>query len=451
MQTYTLNHLSDAVLLRDLAVLVEQDCVTTAALLAHIAEVDTRRLFAPAGYPSMRAYCVGELRLSEDAASKRIQAARAARNFPALFAAIAEGRLHLTGLCLLAPHLIPENAGDLLVAATHRTKSEIEQMLARRFPRTEPLPLVQVLPPSSNSEHAPAHVADLGEHAPGHVQTPAPRPRVAPIAHERFLIQLAIGKSTHDKLRHAQALLSHSIPSGDVAQVLDRALDVLICRLERQKFAVTTKPRARQRSTGKKGYVPAHVRRAVVERDQGGCTFVSEAGHRCGARHRLEFDHIVPVARGGEATVEGIRLRCRTHNEVEAERVFGAGFMSEKREARRAAAEARSQAANEVQARAEDEARARSEAEALARTAAEARARTAAEAQARVEAHEHARDIFGGLRELGFRAAEARRAADFSETLEGATLEDRMRAALKFLRPKRDSGAASPARSCIPG
>src|SRR4029077_17656893 len=105
---------------------------------------------------------------------------------------------------------------------------------------------------------------------------------------------------------------------------------------------------------------------------------------RCSARKFLEFDHIEPVARGGRATVEGIRLRCRAHNQYEAERTFGAEFMSAKREqARKAAAEARARA--------------------------------------------EAKDVMAGLRELGFRAEEARRATAFSESLQDATVEDRMR------------------------
>src|SRR5512132_174920 len=133
MHQYTLDHLSDAVLLRRLSELVTRDRTTTAELLAHIAEVDARRLYAPAGYPSMHAYCVEELRLSEDAAARRIQAARAARKFPAIFAALAEGRLHLTAVCLLAPYCAVENVQDLIEAATHRPKSEIQEMLALRF------------------------------------------------------------------------------------------------------------------------------------------------------------------------------------------------------------------------------------------------------------------------------------------------------------------------------
>ncbi|HTM00987.1 MAG TPA: hypothetical protein VL503_07680, partial [Candidatus Omnitrophota bacterium] len=134
MTQYSLAHLSDAVLLRGLKAILVHERETTAALLAHIAEVDARKLYAPAGYSSMFVYCVEELRLSEDAAAKRIQAARAARRFPVIFTAVAEGRLHLSGVCLLAPHLTPDNLDELVLAATHRRKPEIEELLARHFP-----------------------------------------------------------------------------------------------------------------------------------------------------------------------------------------------------------------------------------------------------------------------------------------------------------------------------
>src|SRR6266571_223514 len=137
MCIYSLSHLGDRALLRDLAALVAQDRATTARLLAHIAECDARRLYLPAAYPSMYAYCVHELRLSEDAAYKRIRAARTARQFPAIFDAVTEARLHLSGVVLLAPHLTPENADELLAAAANRSKAEIEHLLAQRFPRPD--------------------------------------------------------------------------------------------------------------------------------------------------------------------------------------------------------------------------------------------------------------------------------------------------------------------------
>jgi hypothetical protein len=60
-------------------------------ILSRIAEVDERKLYLEEGYSSMHAFCVGELHYSEGAAFKRIGAARAARRFPQLFDAVAEG------------------------------------------------------------------------------------------------------------------------------------------------------------------------------------------------------------------------------------------------------------------------------------------------------------------------------------------------------------------------
>ena len=89
MSAYSLTHLSDPALRHELAALVARDRETTANLLAHLAEFDERRLYLPAGYPSMYEYCVRELRFSEDAAYKRIRSARAARRYPAIYSAVA--------------------------------------------------------------------------------------------------------------------------------------------------------------------------------------------------------------------------------------------------------------------------------------------------------------------------------------------------------------------------
>jgi len=61
---YALAHLSDEALSHNLQVAVAQDRLSTAAVLAHIAEFDARHLFLPAGYPSMHAYCVQALHYS---------------------------------------------------------------------------------------------------------------------------------------------------------------------------------------------------------------------------------------------------------------------------------------------------------------------------------------------------------------------------------------------------
>ncbi len=143
MRTYDLSRLSDTVLVRDLRALLGQERIALAAVLAHVAEIDARRLYLPAGYPSMYAYCLGELNLSEESAKKRIRAARTARQFPPIFEAVANGRLHLSSVVLLAPYLTYGNARDLLSAAEGKTRFDVERLIAARFPTTEMLALVQ--------------------------------------------------------------------------------------------------------------------------------------------------------------------------------------------------------------------------------------------------------------------------------------------------------------------
>src|SRR5260221_10610742 len=120
MNSYSLTHLADRTLLDNLATLVAQDRATTAALLAHLGEVDERQLYRAAAYASMFLYCVHELHMSEDTTFRRIRVARTARQFPAIFSQLAEGRLNLTAVLLLTPHLSPQQAGQLAGRARHK-------------------------------------------------------------------------------------------------------------------------------------------------------------------------------------------------------------------------------------------------------------------------------------------------------------------------------------------
>ena len=505
MSRYALTHLPDSVLLHDLKALLAQERTTTATLLAHLAEVDARRLYAPAGYPSMFAYCLEELHLSEETACKRIRAARAARQFPAVYALLADGRLHLTAVVMLAPYLTRENADGFLAAAMHQSKARIEQLLAERFPRPDLPERIQVLAPpltiglpspgtvkspapgeapspgtvepaGNRPAWGPGEQAELVESpSPGTVKNPAAgeppspgtvevarnrpawgpgeqtelvgspspgtvRARVTALAPGRYGLQFTVGQDTYEKLRYAQALLGHAVPSGELGAVFERALDALIGRLERQKFAATSRPR-RGRPSADARHIPAAVRRAVWERDGGQCTFVSQSGRRCPARTRLEYDHVEPVARGGRATVGQVRLRCDVHNQYAAECAFGADFMRRKREAAQQAAAQRAaaqQAAEETRLRAAAAERER----AGAAAAEEARASAAEEARARAAA---AAEVIPWLRALGLRLGEARQAAAWCESMPEAPLEERVRYALScYARPARGHAARIP-------
>jgi 5-methylcytosine-specific restriction endonuclease McrA len=363
-------HLLNHELLRALDDVVARDRATTAEMLVLIGEVERRRLYAASGFESMHRYCVGKLKMSGDMAYKRVRAARVSRRFPSVLEAVTDGRLNVSTLVRLTPHLrwMPAAAGlELLAAAEGKSRDDLELLIAGRFPQADLPTVVQRVPPVDTPDDlAPGPIQDnpmtsaaepaaglcsvgdrvddssgsdrpsAGEEGPS-LATPSPQPipvpqypRVAPLSPGRFALQLTVSQETHDKLRHAQALLAHAVPSGELAEVLDRALDALIAKLEKQKFAATDKPRTPRASSSAR-HVPAHVRRAVKKRDKGQCTYVSSDGHRCEARKFLEYDHEVPLARGGKTCAANLRLRCRAHNQLEAERVFGAGFMEGKR------------------------------------------------------------------------------------------------------------------------
>ena len=158
MKSFSLPQFFDQAPLRDLAALISQHRGTTATLLAHIAEADRRKLYLKSGYPSMYHYCVGELHMCEELAHERTQVAHTAREFPAIFEALADGRLDLHAVLQLRPHLTTDTADELLAAAATKTNAEIEMMLARRFPQAD---APTELAPAANDELA-ARPVSLG-------------------------------------------------------------------------------------------------------------------------------------------------------------------------------------------------------------------------------------------------------------------------------------------------
>lgn len=407
MHAYALSHVADETLLADLGALVATDRQTTAALLAHLAEVEVRGLYLPAACSSMHAYCTRILHFSEDASYKRIRAARVARRCPQIFGAVADGRVNLTAIVLLAPHFTDGNVDELLAAATHRSKAEIELLVARLAPRPDVPTAITPVTPATGPMPLPQLVPE-----PVVPPAPEPPPRVKPLSPERFGLQVTISQATRDKLERATALLRHRHPSGGVAEVLDRALDALLVTLEKEKFGATARPRAKKARSedADPRYVPNDVRRTVHARDGEQCSFVSDTGERCTERGFLELDHETPVCLGGKPTADGVRVLCRAHNQYEAERKLGADFMREKRK----------RAAN-------------------APTSKQSPSRSPASEPPPSGSTPFDSDVGLALRTMGFTATETSRAMNNTAALPASTFEQRIRTALAELTRLRGS------------
>jgi hypothetical protein len=365
-----LTRLSDAELIAQVRALMGRERGATADVIAHLAELDTRDVHLREGYTSLYVYCRDALGLSEWEAYNRIEVARAARRFPVVLEMLGAGAIHLTAVRRLAPHLTAENHLEVLQSAQGRSKNEVDEIVARLAPRPDvPCTVRRVVSGSlelsaagfpTNEENRSADstlpvgpTADstlpVGPPAestlpfgPTSVSSMAPPtslvgaqgtqpPIVRPLSPDRYKLQLTISGETLEMLRLARDMLGHAVPSGDDAAVVERALRALLAELARKKFADTPAPRPPDgKGRGETPVmrkatrtVPAAVKRIVWVRDLGRCAFVGSGGHRCNERRFVEFHHVDPYALGGEATVEGIQLRCRRHNDYERRLYFG--------------------------------------------------------------------------------------------------------------------------------
>jgi 5-methylcytosine-specific restriction endonuclease McrA len=341
--------LSDHDLLARVRVLAGKEREATAELVAHLAALDARPcLFAAEGHGTLFGYCTQVLGLSEDATCNRIQAARAARRFPPILDLLSSGAMSLTSVRILAPCLTPENHETVLARASGRSRREIEALIAELAPRPDFAPSIRkLLAPAANaslgvsvaSSQPLTPTASPMESAPPLL--PTRRSIVETTSPDRYRVQFTLGKEGHDQLRRLQDLLRREIPNGDPGAIVERALALLLEKVEKAKFAATTQGEALSRyppgadrlaETTHSRDIPNHVQRAAWARDGGRCGYVSKNGQRCAERTFLEFHHIVPYALGGLATLENISLRCRRHNQYESDLVFGPRGMSQVRE-----------------------------------------------------------------------------------------------------------------------
>jgi hypothetical protein len=341
-----LKQVSDDEILRRLSEQLRQSRRVEAVLVAHIAEVDDRRLYIREA-PSMFAYCTQVLRLSEHEAYARIAVARAARRYPELLLMLSDGRLHLSGIAKLAPHLTDANRETLLARATHRTKSEIEQLIAEIAPKPDVPAAMRKVP--ERIDPVPRRELGLDRVAEPTAAIPAPAPcqtgvlaaplvtappvaALIPLSPARYKVQFTATAELRDKLERLQALID-----GDLAAAIEAAVTEKLERLESKRFGLTKAPRKTLDATDTSScsrYLPVAVRRIVRNRDGEQCTFVLRNGGRCPERRRLEFHHRDAFGRGGTHDPENVCLMCRQHNAYLAELEYGKARVEKYRRSR---------------------------------------------------------------------------------------------------------------------
>jgi hypothetical protein len=347
---YRLGGVRNDELVAALSVLVRRENDLMSDLLAHLAELDERRLYLDLGFTSLFAYCTEALGFCKSSAGRRIAVARVCKRYPEAFARVARGELQLSVLSLLGPHLTPENVAELFEACVRKSCEQVELLLAARFPKPDVREAIRRLPNRSD-----VRVPDGGCAGDTALLAAPAQRELEPLSVDRFAVRFTADAEFRALLEEVRALASHREPGGDLMSLMKRGLEAYRRELQKGRFGIGRKPRRARtpsaegadttKSSGKgepaqdaepaqdtaparrSRHVPAAVARAVYLRDGGCCTFCSVDGRRCGARRFLELDHITPWAVGGEATVENLRLRCRAHNLESARGYFGAGLV----------------------------------------------------------------------------------------------------------------------------
>jgi hypothetical protein len=274
-----LARLSDDQLVSSLQSLVLQSRSTTAAILAHLIEVERRQLHVASACSSLFTYCTEVLGLSDGETADRIHAARAARRFVVVLELLARNELHLTAVRLLAPHLDDDNHLALLQTAAGKTKRDIQTMIAELAPKPDAPSRINRRPsrratpappaapdlfdladrakptptPSPQPQPAPGAVAGPpsppllsptpGPSAPDRGRERAPRP--APLSPGRYKVQFTATKAVVDKLELCKSLMSHRLPGCDLPDVVEEAVELLYAKLSKQRFGSGAKPRGK--------------------------------------------------------------------------------------------------------------------------------------------------------------------------------------------------------------
>ena len=274
----------------------------------------------------------------------RIKAARAACRFPSIYRMLRAGEVHLTAVAMLAPFLTSENHRKLLGKARGKRKHEIDALVAQLRPAApEPGDRIRALPdpaqalrPLADAGVEPAlealpglafgipgegaHAAQAQSSPGGPLSSPSLGNDSAFGAVRRVFTFVGSGV-VHEWFLQARDLLRHKFPDGRMGDIIGEALRRLVeaempgRRKRRRSATRPADPRARR--------IPQWLQDEVWRRDAGRCSYVGPTGIQCGETAWLEFDHIVPWARGGRSDdPSNIRLLCRAHNQVEARRMF---------------------------------------------------------------------------------------------------------------------------------
>ncbi len=242
-----LGKLSDEGLVERVGELVALERRTTANLVVLLAEVAGRELHLRDGSPSLFEWCRTRWGFAEDKAYNYVKAVELVRRWPEMGAMLADGRLSLSGMRVIGPHLDGGNVGERLAEAAGKSKRELAELVAKWSPRPDvPARVVRLPPPPRGGEVGAAKRVESAGTTELSLERPRPKHRVEPLSEARYRVQVTVGARVAAKLEEAMAIAGHQVAAGDYETLLELALDVFLAAKKKQRFGVGARPKARK-------------------------------------------------------------------------------------------------------------------------------------------------------------------------------------------------------------
>jgi len=322
---------STAELFSGLSGLLKSERTTNVKLIAHLAEIQDRKAHIDLGFPSMFAYCEGQLKLDPGIIWQRLQVAAKCRAFPELLVALYEGNITLSVAGKICAHLTAENVVKILQDCMGKSSRAVDEYLTSLKPK----PVFQ-----SSVRKQPMTLFAAETAQPAVVPTAVtPQTIVQPATPEVFNFRFSGSKVLKRKLDRLGELLGLS-PNQAMEQMIDYALECALDRkdpirkeqrLEKRQAKAQPKARLAEKKSLPGRYVPAKDRAAALKKSGYQCEFTSPAGVRCPAKTKLEIDHIHPIGMGGASEPGNEQVLCKAHNLRKAERDYGREYIAAKR------------------------------------------------------------------------------------------------------------------------
>jgi hypothetical protein len=268
--------------------LVKEERRLTGLIIENLQKISDSKLFVEMGFASLFQYCTQALGYSEASAYRRIEAVKVMRAVPEVKGKLNSGALNLTTIAV-AQNFFKNN------------KTTVEEK-RRAIEKIE----------GCSKREAEKALAQLFEVSPPEIKEKVHFHR------EGASLQIVLPQEVLEQLDRIKSLRSHKNPSMSYAEVIADMCEIVLKKTDPSEKTIKPKFEGEEApQSANPRYIPARIKSAVWQRDQGQCTFVdTKSGRRCSSKHLLQMDHDTPLFLGGETSRQNLRLLCHSHHRL---------------------------------------------------------------------------------------------------------------------------------------